>query len=353
MTQLHLNDELARYQRQIIFSGLGVEGQRKLLHSRVAIVGCGATGSSLANLLARAGVGFLRLIDRDFVEMNNLHRQMLYDERDVAEGMPKAAAAARRLHAINSDIELDPQVTDFNPGNALTLTQDVDLILDGTDNFETRYLINDVALELGIPWVYTGVVASYGMTTTLIPDAAAEKVGREATPCLQCIMGPEPPTGGPTCDTAGVIGPIVSLMASISASEAIKLLTGKGEINRGMITVDLWDNTFEQFGIAGRNPDCPACGKGERRFLNAEVGSRTAVLCGRNAVQISNPGARVSLPEIAKRLEPLGRVEVNDYLLRAHIDGYEITLFPDGRAIIKGTEDPDLAKSLYARYIGA
>ena len=352
MSQLHLDNHLARYQRQIIFSGLGAEAQRKLLASRVAIIGCGATGSSLANLLARAGVGFLRLIDRDFVEMNNLHRQMLYDERDVAEGAPKAVAAARRLRAINSDIDLDPQVTDFNPGNALALTQDVDLILDGTDNFETRYLINDVALELGLPWVYTGVVASYGMTTTLIPDAAAAKVGREATPCLQCIMGPEPPTGGPTCDTAGVIGPIVSLMASISAAEAIKLLTGKGEINRGMITIDLWDNTFEQFGIAGRNPECPACGKGERRFLNAEVGSRTAVLCGRNAVQINNPGARISLPEIAKRLEPLGQVDVNDYLLRARIDGYEITLFPDGRAIIKGTEDPDLAKSLYARYIG-
>jgi adenylyltransferase/sulfurtransferase len=347
------NGPLARYQRQMIFSGLGVEGQRKLLASRVAIVGCGATGSSLANLLARAGVGFLRLIDRDFVEMNNLHRQMLYDERDVAEGLPKAVAAARRLQAINSEVQVEPQVTDFNPGNALALVQDVDLILDGTDNFETRYLINDVALELGLPWVYTGVVASYGMTTTLIPDGAAEKVGRPATPCLQCILGPEPPTGGPTCDTAGVIGPIVSLMASISAAEAMKLLTGQGEINRGMITVDLWDNTFEQFGIAGRQPECPACVKGERRFLNAEVGSRTAVLCGRNAVQISNPGARVSLPEVARRLRPLGEVEVNEYLLRARIDGYEITLFPDARAIIKGTEDPDLAKSLYARYIGA
>ena len=353
MTPLQIETELARYQRQMIFSGLGADGQRKLLQGRVAIVGCGATGSALANLLARAGVGFLRLIDRDFVEMNNLHRQMLYDEADVAEGLPKAVAAARRLRAINSEIEVDPQVTDFNPGNALALTRDVDLILDGTDNFETRYLINDVALELGLPWVYTGVVASYGMTTTLIPDGAAAKVGREATPCLQCIMGPEPPSGGPTCDTAGVIGPIVSLMASISAAEAMKLLTGQGEINRGMITVDLWDNTFEQFGIMGRNPDCPACGRGERRFLNAEVGSRTAVLCGRNAVQISNPGARIALPEIARRLQPLGEVDVNEYLLRARIDGYEITLFPDGRAIIKGTEDPDLAKSLYARYIGA
>ena len=344
--------DISRYQRQLIFRGLGEEGQRKLLTGRVAIVGCGATGSSLAMLLARAGVGFLRLIDRDFVEMNNLHRQMLFEEADAAQGKPKAVAAAERLRAANSDITIEPVVADFNAGNAIALSQDVDLILDGTDNFETRYLINDVALKLGLPWVYTGVVASYGMTTTIIPDGAAEKVGREATPCLQCILGPEPPGGGPTCDTAGVIGPIVTLMASISAAEAMKLLSGRGEINRGMIMMDLWDNSFEQFGIAGRNPDCPACGRGEYRFLNADAGSRSVSLCGRNAVQITNPGARVSLPEIAQRLKALGQVDVNDYLLRAHIDDYEITLFPDGRAIIKGTEDPDLAKSLYARYIG-
>ena len=347
------SSDISRYQRQLIFRGLGEEGQRKLIASRVAIVGVGATGSALAMLLARAGVGFLRLIDRDFVELNNLHRQMLFTEADAASGQPKAVAAAEHLRAANSDITIEPVVADFNAGNAIALTQDVDLILDGADNFETRYLINDVALKLGLPWVYTGVVASYGMTTTLIPDGAAEKVGREATPCLQCILGPEPPGGGPTCDTAGVIGPIVTLMASISAAEAIKLLSGRGEINRGMIIVDLWDNSFDQFGIAQRNPDCPACGKGEYRFLNADAGSRSVSLCGRNAVQITNPGARVSLPEIAERLKALGQVDVNDYLLRARIDDYEITLFPDGRAIIKGTEDPDLAKSLYARYVGA
>ncbi len=345
--------DLSRYQRQLIFNGLGEDGQRKLLAGRVAIVGCGATGSSLAMLLARAGVGFLRLIDRDFVEMNNLHRQMLFDEADAAAGRPKSVAAADHLRAANSDITIEPVVADFNAGNAIALTRDVDLILDGTDNFETRYLINDVALKLGLPWVYTGVVASYGMTTTLIPDGAAEKVGREVTPCLQCILGPEPPGGGPTCDTAGVIGPIVTLMASISAAEAMKLLSGKGEINRGMIMVDLWDNTFEQFGIAARNPDCPACARGEYRFLDADAGSRSVSLCGRNAVQITNPGARISLPEIAQRLRPLGQVDMNEYLLRARIDDYEITLFPDGRAIIKGTEDPDVAKSLYARYVGA
>ena len=337
----------------MIFRGLGEDGQRKLLAGRVAIVGCGATGSSLAMLLARAGVGFLRLIDRDFVEMNNLHRQMLFDEQDAANGVPKAVAAAAHLAAANSAITIEPMVADFNPGNALALTQDVDLILDGTDNFESRYLINDVAIAMGIPWVYTGVVASYGMTATFIPDAAAEKIGRAATPCLQCVMGPEPPGGGPTCDTAGVIGPIVTLMASISATEALKLLSGKGEFNRGMIMADLWDNSFDAFEFGPRNPDCLACGKHEFRFLNAERGSRSVSLCGRNAVQITNPGARLSLPAIAQRLQSLGQVSLNDYLLRAHIDGYELTLFPDGRAIIKGTEDPDLAKSLYARYVGA
>jgi adenylyltransferase/sulfurtransferase len=345
--------DISRYQRQLIFHGLGEQGQRKLLAGRVAIIGCGATGSAQAMLLARAGVGFLRLIDRDFVEQNNLHRQMLFTEADAAQSRPKAVAAAERLRAANSDITIEPVVADFNASNAIALTQDVDIILDGTDNFETRYLINDVTLALGLPWVYTGVVASYGMTATIIPDGAAKHVGREATPCLQCMLGPEPPGGGPTCDTAGVIGPIVTLMASISAAETMKLLSRRGEINRGMMMVDLWDNTFDQFGIASRNPDCPACDKGEYRFLNADAGSRSVTLCGRNAVQITNPGAHLSLPEIAQRLKPLGVVDINEYLLRARIDDYEITLFPDGRAIIKGTEDPNLAKSIYARYVGA
>jgi adenylyltransferase/sulfurtransferase len=346
------SSDISRYQRQMLFAGLGEEGQRRLLDSRVAIIGCGATGSALAMLLARAGVGFIRLIDRDFVEMNNLHRQMLFTEADAAQGKPKAVAAAERLRAANSDIAIEPVVADFNAGNAIALVRDVDLALDGTDNFETRYLINDVALKLGLPWVYTGVVASYGMTATLVPDGAAAKVGRASTPCLQCILGADPPGGGPTCDTAGVIGPIVTLMASIAAAEAMKLLAKRGEINRGLIMVDLWDNTLDQFGLAPRNPDCAACGKGEYRFLDADAGSRSVSLCGRNAVQITHPGAALSLSDVARRLEPLGRVDVNDYLLRAFIDDYEITLFSDGRAIIKGTEDPDLAKSLYARYVG-
>lgn len=341
-----------RYQRQIIFAGLGESGQQKLYESTAVIIGCGANGTVLANHLARAGVGHLRLVDRDYVELNNLHRQLLFDEEDVQESMPKAIAAQNRLREINSDIEIEGIVADFSPENALSLLQGADVVLDGTDNFEARYLLNDVCLKMGLPWVYTGVVASYGMTATFVPAAAAEKVQRAATGCLQCLLGPEPATGGPTCDTAGVIGPVVSVLASVAAAEAIKLLTGKGEINRNMIHIDLWDNSFEVFELAGPNPQCPACVQGKYRFLNAQVQSRSAVLCGRNAVQISAPHAKIDLSTVAQRLQALGEVRQSPFLLQARIDAYEITLFSDGRAIIKGVDDPDVARSIYARYIG-
>jgi len=347
-----VTSDLARYQRQIIFTGLGEAGQRRLLAASVVIVGCGAIGSVLANHLARAGVGRLRVVDRDYVELNNLHRQMLFDEDDLAARLPKAIAAERHLRKFNSEIAVEGVVADFNPGNALELLQGADLVLDGTDNFEARYLLNDACLKLGLPWVYTGVVASYGMTATLIPAKAAARVGRTPTGCLQCLLGPDPPTGGPTCDTVGVLGPVVATLASISAAEAIKILTGSGELNPGLLHVDLWYNSFEIFTWAGPQPDCPACGRGEFRFLNAEVGSRGVVLCGRNAVQVSAAHARLHLATVAERLAALGRVRQNPYLVMAEIDGYEFTVFADGRAIIKGTEDPELARSLYARYIG-
>jgi adenylyltransferase/sulfurtransferase len=268
-----MNDDsaLTRYQRQIQFYGLAEKGQRKLLASRVLIVGCGATGSALAMLLARAGVGFLRLVDYDVVELGNLHRQMLFYEQDAREQRAKTVAAAARLQAANSTIDIEPVVSTFSRANALTLAGDVDLILDGTDNFETRYLINDVAVKLGIPWIYTGVMASYGMGATIIPAGAAIKTGREPTPCLQCLLGPEPPSGGPTINTAGIIGPIVTFMASISATEALKILTGQGELNRGMFMMDLWENSFEQFGVATAKKDCPLCSAGEYRFLAAQA----------------------------------------------------------------------------------
>ncbi|MCO6450917.1 MAG: ThiF family adenylyltransferase [Caldilineales bacterium] len=344
---------LSRYQRQMLFFGLGEAGQRKLLDSIVVIIGCGATGTVLANHLARAGVGRLRLVDRDFVEMTNLQRQLLFDEADVTAGLPKAIAAERRLRQVNSEIEIEGVVADFNAGNALELLGDADLALDGSDNFEARYLLNDACLKLGLPWVYTGVVASYGMTATFVPDGAAGKVGRAVTGCLQCLLGAQPSADGATCDTVGVLGPVVSVLASITAGEAMKLLTGGGDLNSGLIHFDIWDNSFAQFQTAGRKSDCPACGQHDYRFLNAESGSRSAILCGRNAVQVSGNPTPPDFARLAERLAPLGEINHNAYLLRAMIDGYEITLFPDGRAIIKGTENPDLARSLYARYIGS
>ncbi len=337
--------ELSRYSRQILFPALGEAGQRRLLRSRVAVIGCGATGSVIANLLARAGVGYLRVVDRDFVELNNLHRQILFDEEDAAEALPKAVATARKLRRINSQITVEDVVTDVNPGNVSGLIQDVDLVMDGTDNMETRYMLNDACVRLEKPWIYTGAVASYGMTMTIIPHETA---------CLRCVM-PEPPAPGSlaTCDTAGVLGPAVSVVASIAAGEALKWLSGMAEITRGMLHFDLLDNRLERFEIKGPRPDCPTCGRGEYAFLEAEAGTQSVTLCGRNAVQVSaTGGSPPDLSQLARSLEKVGRVRVTPYLLRVQVDDYEFTIFPDGRAIIKGTDDPALARALYARYIG-
>ncbi len=337
--------ELSRYSRQILFPALGEAGQRRLLRSRVAVIGCGATGSVIANLLARAGVGYLRVVDRDFVELNNLHRQILFDEEDAAEALPKAVATARKLRRINSQITVEDVVTDVNPGNVSGLIRDVDLVMDGTDNMETRYVLNDACVRLEKPWIYTGAVASYGMTMTIIPHETA---------CLRCVM-PEPPTPGSlaTCDTAGVLGPAVSVVASIAAGEALKWLSGMAEVTRGMLHFDLLDNRLERFEIRGPRPDCPTCGRGEYAFLEAEAGTQSVTLCGRNAVQVSAAGSSPpDLSQLARSLEKVGRVRVTPYLLRVQVDDYEFTIFPDGRAIIKGTDDPALARALYARYIG-
>ena len=258
------------------------------------MVGCGATGSSLANLLVRAGVGHVRIIDRDFIELNNLQRQILFDEDDIAANLPKAEAAARKLRRINSQIDIEAVVTDVNAGNILSLVDDATVVLDGTDNFTTRFLINDACLKLALPWVYTGVVASYGMTSTFVPDGAPEKLpgDRAVTGCLRCLIGEVPPPGSaPTCDTAGIIGPIVTLLSSIGATEALKLIIGRGELNPGLIHFDLWTHEYEQFGSAGKSPDCPACVLGRYEFLDAEQGTTSASLCGRNAVQVSVAGA--------------------------------------------------------------
>ncbi len=334
-----------RYARQTIFAPLGTAGQERLLSARVVLVGCGATGTVIANHLVRAGVGFLRIIDRDYVELNNLPRQLLFDEDDIEEGLPKAAAAVRKLRRINSSIEIVGEVTDVHAGSVVQLVQDADLIMDGTDNFETRFLLNDVAIKLGKPWIYTGVLGSYGTTMTILPGE---------TSCLRCYMGEMPAPGTiPTCDTAGVLGPSVAILASIAAGEALKLLGRFGDVNRGMIHYDLWDNSFEVFDLGAPRPDCPACGQHDYEFLNAARGTQTLTLCGRHAVQVSvSGGGMLDLGRLAEMLRPLGTVRYNDYLLKADIEGYSFTIFPDARAIIGGTHDPDTARTLYARYIG-
>jgi molybdopterin/thiamine biosynthesis adenylyltransferase len=337
--------DLERYIRQIVFPEMGEAGQQALLNASVTLIGCGALGSAMANLLVRAGVGRLIIADRDFVELNNLQRQNLYDETHVERNLPKAIAAAERLRAINSEVEIVPHVTDVNPDNIENLVSSADLVLDGNDNFEVRYLINDICIKLGIPWVYAAVIGSSGMTATIIPGETA---------CLRCLF-PDMPAPGtvPTCETAGILGPVVQLIASMATTEGIKLLTSRGTLNRGLIAVDVWDHTYEVFESAGRRSNCPACSLDQFEYLNAKVGSRTTSLCGRNAVQISVPGAGpLDLAEMARRLETVGEVSANEYLLLLKVDGYEITLFPDARAIIKGTGDEAVARTLYSKYVG-
>ncbi|MEM7534318.1 MAG: ThiF family adenylyltransferase [Chloroflexota bacterium] len=362
MNKHEQTDRLVRYQRQTIFPGLGQVGQERLLAAQVVVVGCGATGTAICNHLVRAGVGHVRIVDRDFIELNNLQRQMLFDEDDIADNLPKAEAAAKKLRVINSDIEVEAIVADVSPGNVLGLIEGATVVMDGTDNFTTRYLLNDACLSLKKPWVYTGVVASYGTTATFIPEGALDIVGAEisSTGCLRCLYGDMPAPGTmATCDTAGVIGPAVGVITSIAAGEAIKLITGKGTLNPGIIHMDVWTHDYEQFGRSGENggkrPGCVACGQGDYQYLNAEIGTTSSILCGRNAVQVSTHNTQpLVLAQVAANLQPVADWQMhNDYLLRAHVNGYEFTIFPDNRAIIKGTEDEAKARSLYAQYIGS
>lgn len=340
--------ELERYSRQVRFAPLGLEGQKKLNASRVTICGCGALGTVLANHLVRAGVGFVRIVDRDFIETHNLQRQILFDEQDVADNLPKAEAAARKLRAINSEVTVEAVVTDIDHTNILQLASDVDLILDGTDNFETRYLINDVCVKLGKPWVFGGVIGSEGQTMTILPGE---------TPCLRCVVEESPPPGmTPTCETAGVLGPVVATIASFESVEAIKLLSGdRQSINRNLIMVDLWSWSFRQLKIAGLlgKVDCPCCQRREFEWLDGKMGSHTTSLCGRNAVQVAaRRSEKLDFAEMAGRLTPLGQVQHNKFMLKFATEGYEFTVFPDGRAIIKGTNDIAKARTLYAQFVG-
>ncbi len=339
---------LERYSRQIRFPGIGEDGQRRLLASRVTLCGCGALGTVLANALVRAGVGHLRLIDRDFIETSNLQRQVLFDEHDVAENLPKAEAAARKLGAINSSVHVDPVVADIDRTNIVELVQDADLILDGTDNFEIRYLINDVAVKLGKPWVYGGCIGSHGQTMTILPGE---------TPCLRCVFEAAPAPGeAGTCETAGVLGPMVNIIASLQATEAFKILTGRRDrINRELLYFDIWDNVQRRIKIAPLlgKVDCPCCRHRRFEWLDGAHGSQTTSLCGRNAVQVSHrTPTKLNFEEMARHLEKMGEVNYNRFLLKFNVESYEFTVFPDGRAIIKGTADVDKARTLYAKYVG-
>ncbi|HMP60465.1 MAG TPA: ThiF family adenylyltransferase [Gemmatales bacterium] len=340
---------LDRYSRQMKFPAIGAEGQEKLRASRVTLCGCGALGTVIANILARAGVGHLRIVDRDFIETSNLQRQVLFDEADIAANLPKAEAAARKLRQINSAIQVEPVVTDVDHTIVLELVHDADVILDGSDNFEVRYLLNDAAIKLNKPWVYGGAIGSHGQTMTIVPGQ---------TPCLRCVIESSPQPGmAATCETAGVLAPIINIIASLQATEALKLLTGHPEaINRDLIYVDVWDNELRRFKIAKLKDttDCPCCRHRRFDWLEGKEGAQTTSLCGRNAVQISHKSATsLKLVELARHLEGLGgQVALNKFLLKFSLDGFDFTVFPDGRAIIKGTSDVEKARTLYAKYIG-
>ncbi|MCP4170260.1 MAG: thiazole biosynthesis adenylyltransferase ThiF [Fuerstiella sp.] len=347
----------ARYQKQILFTEIGEAGQQVLQRSRVLLVGCGALGCVLADAMTRAGVGHLRIVDRDFVELSNLQRQMLFTEDDVAAHLPKAVCAADRLRRVNSSINIEPVVADVEFTNIRGFAADVDLILDGTDNFEVRYLINDLSLDTGIPWIFTGCTGSHGQMMPVFPGQSA---------CLRCLMtNPPPPGTTETCDTAGVLGPAISVIASLQAATALKILVQRSQTSGSttcdvplkLTIVDVWRGTFRQMDVSKlrESSECPACKGGERLWLEGSQTSGSTILCGRNAVQVMPvEKLRLSPGELAKRLESVGSVTCNPFLVRVALaeSELELTVFPDGRTIVKGTEDPAIARAAYCRYIG-
>lgn len=335
-----------RYSRQVLFPEIGREGQEKLLKSRVLLVGCGALGGAQAEMLARAGIGHLRIVDRDFVEFSNLQRQTLFKESDAAERLPKAVAAQARITEINSEIVVEPVVADVNNSNVESLIDGVDLVIDGTDNFQVRYLLNDACVKNKHTWIYGAAVSSYGTTMTVRPHQ---------TPCLRCIFDEMPDAGSsPTCDTAGVIMPIIATVAATQVAEALKILVGDVDSLHGsLMQFDVWANDRQRIKLGEPRADCKCCGLGVYEFLDAEAQEFSAVLCGRNAVQIAPPTTtKVDLAALADRISSVAEVKQNEYLVRFTVDENEMTVFADGRAIIKGTDDISAARSLYARFIG-
>jgi adenylyltransferase/sulfurtransferase len=363
-----MNPDLARYQRQMLLAGIGEGGQRRLLESTVMILGCGALGCVVADLLARAGVGHLIIADRDFIELSNLQRQVLFDERDVADAIPKAEAARRRIARINSQIQVSAIVDDLNFSNIDRYARGADLFVDGLDNIETRYLVNDLAVKTGRAYIYGAAVGTTGMAMAILPhtvrgDAAWERPYGLATPCFRCVFEEAPPPGSSaTCDTVGVIGPAVGIIANFQVAEALKILTGNFEcINRALLTIDLWANEILQLKVGGARDsgDCPCCKRQNYEYLEGATGSSADSLCGRNAVQLRHRqlSGSVDLDALAARLRKQGAVRSNEFMLWTEITDndqpYELTLFHDGRAIIKGTNDAGVARSIYAKYIGS
>ena len=363
-----MSHDLARYHRQILLPGFGEEGQRQLLGSKALLLGCGALGSVAADMLARAGVGHLVIVDRDFIELTNLQRQVLFDERDVADAIPKAEAAKRKIAQINSQVQVTAIVDDINHTNIERFAGGVDVLVDGLDNFETRYLANDLAVKNGLPYVYGAAVGTTGMAFPVLPhgsgDAAWEtpESGSLATPCLRCLFEEAPPPGtSPTCDTIGVISSAVAIIANFQVAETLKILTGNFDhVSRTLLNLDLWANELLQLKVtnAYEKGDCPCCKHRQFEYLDGKVGSSAESLCGRNAVQLRHKQQpdNVDLDAVAKRLRQHGKVRANEFMLQAHLtesdSNYEITVFRDGRAIVKGTDEPGVARSIYAKYVG-
>lgn len=336
-----------RYSRQVLFREIGKEGQQKLLDSRILLVGCGALGAAHAEMLARAGVGKMRIVDRDFVEFTNLQRQTLYSERDARDRLPKAVAAKNRIAEINSEIQVEEIVADVNYSNIETLVKDCDLVIDGTDNFQVRYLVNDACVKHNKIWIYGAAVSSYGTTMTVIPGE---------TPCLRCIFEEMPDAGSsPTCDTAGVIMPVIASVSAVQVTEALKILTGnRDSLHRSLMQIDVWQNDWRKIRLGAPAPGCKACGRRNFEFLDTESQEFNAVLCGRDAVQIMPPKpSELDLPALAEKLRGIAEVKQNEYLVRFTSGENEITVFRDARAIIKGTDDVAQARSLYAKFIGS
>ena len=364
-----MSQDLARYHRQMLLPGIGHDGQRRLLNSTAMVLGCGALGCVIADALARAGVGHIVIVDRDFIELTNLQRQVLFDEDDVADAIPKAEAAKRRIARINSALRITAIVDDINHTNIERYATDVDVFVDGLDNIETRYLVNDLAVKSGRPYVYGAAVGTTGMAFTVLPhtsgDASWEKYesGSLATPCFRCLFEDAPPPGSSaTCETVGVIAPAVGVIANFQVAETLKILTGNFErVSRTLLNLDLWANEILQLKVnnAYEDGDCPCCKQRKFDYLDGIAGSSAATLCGRNAVQLRHrqQADAVDLDALAARLRKHGLVTVNDFMLRTQVSEndtqFEITLFRDGRAIVKGTEEPGIARSVYAKYVGA